>query len=87
MQFTPVEDFFCKELKSQYCKGLSYTVRPADDPRIAGTDKRSVLTRKNRALLAQLVPQWLAEGKVVLGAPAATQPGSVEGRGDIRGGA
>ena len=26
MKFTPTEDFWCEELKSQYVKGLSYTV-------------------------------------------------------------
>lgn len=30
MQFTPLEDFFSEELKSQYCVGLSYTVRPGN---------------------------------------------------------
>jgi hypothetical protein len=27
MQFTPNEDFFSEETKSQYCKGLSYTAQ------------------------------------------------------------
>jgi hypothetical protein len=31
MQFTPLQDFFCEELRSQYCVGLSYTVRQADE--------------------------------------------------------
>jgi hypothetical protein len=30
MQFTPLEDFFSDELRSQYCVGLSYTVREKD---------------------------------------------------------
>jgi hypothetical protein len=48
MQFTPLEDFFSDELQSQYCVGLSYTVK--DDAA--------------HAKLAALVPKWLAEGKV-----------------------
>lgn len=35
MQFTALEDFWSDELQSQYCKGLSYRVRPGDD-RLAG---------------------------------------------------
>jgi hypothetical protein len=31
MQFTPTEDFFSEEMRSQYMKGLTYTVRPGDD--------------------------------------------------------
>ena len=30
MQFTPIKDFFSEEFQSQYCAGLSYTVRPED---------------------------------------------------------
>ena len=41
MNFKPVRDFECEELKSIYCKGLSYTVRQGND--------------KLRALVAQLV--------------------------------
>jgi hypothetical protein len=26
MRFTPTQDFWCEELKSQYAKGLTYTV-------------------------------------------------------------
>lgn len=35
MDFTAVEDFFSKELGSQYCKGLSYTARPQDTKLLA----------------------------------------------------
>lgn len=28
MQFTPIEDFFSDEMRSQYCVGLSYNVTP-----------------------------------------------------------
>lgn len=31
MKFTALKDFWDEELKSQYCEGLSYTVRPKDD--------------------------------------------------------
>jgi len=30
MRFTALQDFFSEETRSQYTKGLSYTVRPAD---------------------------------------------------------
>lgn len=53
MQFTPVKDFFSPELQSQYCVGLSYTVK--DDAA--------------HAKLAKLIPKWIAEGKVRAGAP------------------
>jgi hypothetical protein len=29
MTFTPLCDFYCEEFKSEYCRGLSYTVRNA----------------------------------------------------------
>lgn len=29
-QFTAIEDFYSKDLNSQYCAGLSYTVRDGD---------------------------------------------------------
>lgn len=35
MQFTPLEDFFSPELKSQYCVGLSYRARPQDTKLLA----------------------------------------------------
>lgn len=31
MQFTPLKDFRDEELRSVYCVGLSYTVRPGDE--------------------------------------------------------
>lgn len=31
MQFTPNKDFHDDELRSDYCVGLSYTVRPGND--------------------------------------------------------
>lgn len=52
MQFTPLQDFFSDELQSQYCVGLSYFVK--DDAA--------------HAKLAELVPKWMAEGKVRAGA-------------------
>lgn len=51
MQLTPLKDFFSEEFQSQYCVGLSYTVRPQDTK------------------LAALVPKWIADGKVRVGAP------------------
>lgn len=57
MQFTPLHDFFSKELRSQYCVGLSYKARPEDE------------------LLLALLPDWIKEGKVKLGAPSAATAG------------
>jgi len=31
MQFTPLKDFHDADLRSHYCVGLSYTVRPGND--------------------------------------------------------
>lgn len=31
LRFTPLEDFIDAELKSAYCVGLNYTVRPGDN--------------------------------------------------------
>lgn len=31
MQFTALQDFWCEELKSQYTKGMTYTVRAGND--------------------------------------------------------
>jgi len=53
MQFTPLKDFFSEETQSQYCVGLSYSVK--DDPA--------------HARLATLVPKWVAEGKIRFGPP------------------
>lgn len=88
MNFTPLADFYCEELKSHYCVGLSYTLKRADDPAIAGPDKRSTRTRQNRATLAKLLPVWLQEGKVTLGLPVAPVSGAarVSGQGDVTGG-
>lgn len=79
MQFTALEDFWCEETKSQYCKDMSYTVRPADayqldkrPPKEAGKIKASC------EALARLFPQWIAEGKVRPGGPGG---GQVRGEG------
>ena len=66
MQFTPIKDFYSDEFQSQYCAGLSYTVRPEDKK------------------LADLVPVWIAEGKVRLGVPETVlAEAKVAGSGDI----
>jgi hypothetical protein len=69
MQFTPNKDFFSNELQSQYCVGLSYTVK--DD---AAHTK-----------LAALLPQWIAEGKVRVGAPTETDNAKhhISGTGEV----
>jgi hypothetical protein len=84
MQFTPLKDFLSPELKSAYCKGLSYTARPADDPAVQGPGKRLKKTRENRALLAKLLPQWVAEGKVRYGSPDVPSVGRVSGEGSVK---
>ena len=53
MQFTALVDFWSDETRSQYCAGLSYTAH--DD--------------EAHAKLRELVPQWIAEGKIARGGP------------------
>lgn len=36
-------------------------------------EKRAALAMKNRATLRKLLPQWVKEGKVVMGSPARAQ--------------
>lgn len=93
MQFTALKDFHSPELKSDYVAGLSYTLKPANDPAIADdpakpeAHKRNALTRTNRAKLAELLPVWLSEGKVALGVVSAPIAGAakVEGTGEVGG--
>lgn len=54
-QFTPLKDFFSPETRSQYVVGLSYSVKNDGDHKV----------------LAELVPKWIAEGKVRAGPPSA----------------
>lgn len=61
MTFTPLKDFWSPELMSQYVVGQTYTVRPADCPTIASDSKDHQRARKNRAKLAELVPQWVEQ--------------------------
>jgi hypothetical protein len=56
-RFQALVDFRSSELRSEYVKGLSYTVGPAD-----------------RAL-TELLPIWVAEGKVRLGGAEAEMRG------------
>lgn len=58
-RFTALQDFHCKELKSDYTKGLSYTCK--DGPKYD--------------VLRGLLPKWLKEGKVALGGPGAEMSG------------
>lgn len=58
-RFTALQDFACEELKSHYCKGLSYTCRDGK-----AYDK-----------LRALLPKWVAEGRVVLGGVGAEVTG------------
>lgn len=77
MQFTALEDFWCDETHSHYCKGLSYTVRPAEAYDLDKLPQKQAAQIKARCeALALLVPQWLAAGKVRPGGPAG---GSVRG--------
>lgn len=85
MQFTPLENFFCPELKSGYEVGLTYTMR---DPEQPGIDER---TKAGRQKLLEQMPKWLEEKKVRLGsaAPAdqeaAAAPAGVVGVGEVSG--
>jgi len=74
MQFTALEDFFCPETQSQYCKGLSYTVRPFEEvDRPGWAEKTRAQVRGRCEALAALAPQWLAAGKIRLGGPEGGQ--------------
>jgi hypothetical protein len=68
MQFTPLKNFFSEELKSQYCVGLSYTVKPD----------------KDHAKLAALVPKWIKQGLVRPGAPDLAASEKVTGSGEVQ---
>lgn len=71
MEFTALEDFFCPETQSQYSKGLSYTVRPAEAYALDKMPPKTAAQVKARCdALATLVPQWIAAGKVAPGRPA-----------------
>lgn len=39
MQFTPLEDFHDPDLRSDYCAGLTYTVRPGNTALAAKVEK------------------------------------------------
>lgn len=77
MQFTPLKDFHSPELKSDYVKGLSYTLRPANQPGISAREKAG------REKLAVLLPKWIAEGKVRYGSPDVPDAGTVSGEGTV----
>ncbi len=71
MEFTALQDFWCEETKSQYAAGMSYTVRPVSSYPLDQLSPKTVAQVRARCeALAQLVPQWIAEGKVALGRPA-----------------
>lgn len=53
MQFTPMKDFFSPELQSQYCVGLSYTVK--DDAAHAEIHGEGEVTWKDQNELALLL--------------------------------
>ena len=81
MQFTPLKNFFSDELRSGYEVGLSYTVRAIPpNPAIPG-DKGTALEDTK---LAKLLPTWIKEGKVRLGAPdAPIESAKVSGAGKV----
>lgn len=64
MNFTPLKDFTDEELRSAYCVGLNYTVKPrAPNP----SDPDDHGTPAEKTLLYAKVQQWLKDGKVRLG--------------------
>jgi len=79
VQFTAAKDFFSEETRSQYCAGLSYTVRHRMVPNKKDPSGPLVDTG---AVLAALLPQWVSEGKVVLGVVAGTAA-TVAGTGTV----
>lgn len=58
--FTPLADFSDADLRSAYCVGLNYTLKPGNDA------------------LANKVEEWLAAGKVRLGAADGTKAGNAK---------
>lgn len=74
MEFTALQDFFSPETQSHYSAGLSYTARAADDyPLDAMPEKRAAEVKARCEALARLLPQWVKEGKVMPGRPAAAR--------------
>ena len=72
MDFTAIQDFFSDETGSQYTAGMSYTAK--DPARYIGPDgKPNKVAQKRANALIKLIPQWVKEGKVVLGRPTAAQ--------------
>ena len=85
-QFTALEDFFCAETQSHYAKGLSYTVRAFESYDASAWNEKTRAQVKARCdALGALLPQWLRDGKVRLGGPAAAQSnaGRVQGAGKV----
>jgi hypothetical protein len=78
-EFTAVEDFYSEETRSQYTKDLSYTARAPDDyGKATSKDKKVLAARARCTALNKLLPQWVAEGKVVMGR---AEPPRITGRG------
>lgn len=73
MQFTPNEDFLSDETKSQYLKGMTYTVRPGNE----ALSKLVMKWIKDGKVSAGAAP-FNAASPGVLGAP-----GKVTGKGKV----
>ena len=54
MRFTPIEDFWCEELKSQYVSGLTYTVHYPTS-RLAGYAKQWLEEGKIKEVIGSAV--------------------------------
>jgi hypothetical protein len=77
-RFTALQDFASPETGSVYTKGMSYTIRSPQEiaARSAGKPEKAVKAALERgARLAELVPQWVAAGKVARGGPEAQVSG------------
>lgn len=70
MDFTATKTFFSTEMQCEYVAGMSYTARSPDHVPAGMDKKRAARLREKRAKLIDLLPQWMAEGKVVVGRPA-----------------
>lgn len=78
MRFTALQDFVSEEMGSSYAKGMSYTVRAPEQVVAslgAAPEKVIALARGRAEQLPALVEQWIAEGKVAAGGPAAEMDG------------
>jgi hypothetical protein len=90
-QFTPREDFFSEDTRSQYCAGLRYTVHEPD-PAVAKDDVQGQALNAMRVKLKGLADAWIKSEKCAYwngeGAPEQKGPAAnsatVTGKGEVK---